>query len=114
MSRPLATADPAAGTAWLVVLLADGSSPARIVADPTGLTPVGDIITPRVMRAAAGLAGGAPMSWAWGQLPADAPTPQVWFHRRWSVRGRRAQVRRLSATVWAAQASGRWPRVWLS
>lgn len=110
---PSCTADPTTRTTWVVTLLTDDTGLARIVADPTGLTSV-NAAPPTAIHAATRQRGGVALTWAWGRLPAHAPTPDVWFHGRWRRRGRRADVRRLSATVWAAQASGRWRRVWLA
>lgn len=100
---PLAAAAP-----WVVTVLADARG-ATWVGDPAGLTAYAQPARGRVSRAGSARAGGVVVTWAWGRLAADEPTPRVTFRR--GLGRRHGEVRRLSPTLWAAQAPGEWHRV---
>lgn len=95
--------------AWVVTVLAGPGGPVRVL-HPHGVSPLPDNVRP-VALCGTHLVDGAAVSWAFGYVDADAATPAVWFLAARGLRARPAAVRRLTATVWAAQLPGRWSRV---
>lgn len=102
---------PAGALPRAVVTYQDGA--ARVVLDPDGLTWADDDAVPRLAHRGVERVGRETLTWAWGYVPASAPTPRVRFASWTGLRVHRAGTRRLSARLWAAQAPGRWSRVLL-
>lgn len=111
-SAPDQTTSPYGG--WAVVLAADEGGRLTVVVHPVGITVLSGSELAPILMAGADRVSGHLLTWAWGHVPAEAETPRVWFGSRWALVESSAAVRRLSATVWAAQTRGRWHHVRLA
>ena len=94
-----------------VVLASDDVGRLTVVVHPAGVTALTGQEPDGVVLAGSHRVADAVVTWAWGHVRADQPTPHVWFQSRWALLERPGWVRRLSATVWAAQVPGRWRHV---
>jgi hypothetical protein len=101
--------ESAGDVAWVVTLLGDPSGRCRVL-HPHGVSPLPDRHQP-VALTGTHCVDGAVISWAFGYADPDTVAPTVWFVSHGGLRQRPALVRRLTATLWAAQLPGRWCRV---
>jgi hypothetical protein len=99
---------PAADVTWVVALAGEGTR-CRVL-HPYGVSPPPEPARPVALTGTHRI-DGRDVSWAFGYVAADAPTPVIAFLSHHGLRARPAAVRRLTATVWAAQLPGRWTHV---
>lgn len=93
-----------------MILLSDAVGRRGTLLHPGGLTFLTYPERRHVLAAGIDRIDGELISWACGWVQASDATPTVAFSR-WGHSASETPVRRLSATSWAAQATGRWTRV---